>query len=142
MILLLNYYNICHFLWKRYLYLFGVFTFTLNILVGISSLNICIMFIFMYPTYYQLILMYHTCINDNIFIQWIYLSRQCRYYKYWYNNDTIYSLSMSINISNVLFSPHYTFFLLFFVPGLSISVYVNIKSFHHHIWFHYEVSGR
>ena len=96
MILLLHYYHICHLLWIKYLYHFEVFTFTLIILVGVSSLNICMMFIFMYPKYYQLIWLCHTCINDKICIQWIDLSRQCRYYKYCYNNDTIYSLYMSI----------------------------------------------
>ena len=66
--------------------------------MGIRSLNICMIFIFMYPTYYQLILLCHTRINANICIQWINLSIQCRYYEYWYNNDTIYKLSMSINL--------------------------------------------
>ena len=64
----------------------------------------------------------HTRKNEKMCIQLIDLSRQCRYYKYWFNNDTIYSLSMSINIFNFSFGPHYTFFVDFCTWDKHISI--------------------
>ena len=111
--MLLHYYHICYLFWIRYLYLYEVFTFTLMSLVVVISMTLFMMFIFMYPTYHQIIWLCHTPINENMCIQLIDLSQQCRYYKYWFNNDTIYSLYMSINIFNLSFGPHYTFFFDF-----------------------------
>ena len=120
--MLLHYYHICYLFWIRYLYLYEVFTFNLTSLVVIISMILIMMFIFMYPTYHQVIWLCHTRINKKMCIQWIDLSRPFRYYKYWFNNDKIYSLSISINIFNFSFGPHNTFFVDFCTWDKHISI--------------------
>ena len=56
-------------------------------------------------------------------IEYIYRHRQAIY---WFNNDTIYSLYMSINMFNFSFEPHYTFFVDFCTWDKHISIWKQI----------------